>query len=195
MPRVKYPGELGKPSTADSVVGKAITAAGGIDRETAERLYNAHWDRLVSLLFAHYGLTDSDDTLSKWIGLALRLTQDHVPAFQTETGRRPGRPRKRMSLAEACLKANQKGKRGRPLNEARRNSLKALITAVVDECRESKLEGRGSATRALKKICAAIAKHKGRNVHSVTQGLLPQWQRNLSEAKKFFPTIAAKLPK
>lgn len=191
---MKYTGELGRHTDAWLRAAFAMGVVKGNPTPKAreqEAIALRELQRLTTLLFEHYGVDpDADDG---WQTLAICLARDHVPAFQFQRPRPSGRPRKKLAGLNYLAQMHPAPKkRGRPADPDRPKWLRSLLWRVVKVCQE---KGFSNATQAIDYELKDYAKSEGRSYHTVMRQNRNRWQKDLSEAKKLFPEIAAKLPR
>lgn len=190
-----YPGSLGSPSDKEIL----RSAARGIDDiEAAKRAIDAaaisHYEKLVRDLCVHFSI--KADEHARWVSLALKLAEKHVPAFRFEDPPVRGRPRKKKTpeqvykwLERAYVGPKPRGRRRDPV---RLRALATLACQVDETVRVLGLKGRGSQKAALAVIAEARAKQLGKPVQRFVRVELPKLQKQLSEARRLIPEIRTK---
>lgn len=98
----KYPAPLGQPQTQNEKLVR-ILVDGESEYETD----------ILNQLLKHYKIDNADP--SRWFWLAISLARSHVPALQTTSKKKVGRPKKSLTkVAEADGVVSPKRKRGAP---------------------------------------------------------------------------------
>jgi hypothetical protein len=204
-----YPGDLG----THGLIGQRVIAdtfyGGGYKPGSPEfeaaifQSTSDHQFRLLDQLAAYYGIS-SDDVMTRYALLALRLAKDHVPAFRYGARTKRGRPAKINALGRLMEKYVMGGlgqiglrpgkKRGRKKSLRLADWQKSLLTAVVEICEREGFKGRGAITQALGDLYKHWAKDEGLSEARLKRRYLRHDRKAISKAKKLFPEIAAKMP-
>jgi hypothetical protein len=211
---VRYPGELARRGKVQELTLLATLLSGAIpgtpefSRLELETRFNHEW-RLLESLCEHYKIEKQAEFGTRMALLALSLARDHVPAFDVHVAKRRGRPKKNVlasrlafgsslpfvGLGGGLLGSEAKKPRGRPKNPDRVPQLRRLLEWILKEIQEHGLRGRGSITTVLKDRISKYAIEHGHPQFRLIRRGLPILRKDVSEAKKLFPEIAAKFPR
>lgn len=196
MKPYKYPGELGKPDDGRWMLANALLYYGDPDKALREKKdrYDSRTRRLFELLFAHYNIPTDD--VAKWFALAFCLANNHVPAFTYKKRNKVGRPRKdKKTIARLERMYAGRQQRGRKPDPTRAQFLEKLLRAVIRTSEKKGYQGRGTIRRALAVIVEEFARRNNESVPRALRIDVPNLARLVSEAKKLYPELAAKLPR
>jgi hypothetical protein len=191
MRKVKYSGILGKPSSNAILLVVALETFRKSEEEQARAYQLAVEEHHVGLLFKlleHYKIELGNS--GRWFQLAYKLAQDHVPAFQF-SDKHPGAPRKRGQIRDLMSIGRKPGRQKTRSDKL----LKGVLFKVRSECEKHGFSGHGAIKRALESYICEYAKRNDLSANRLLARELADLQKLVSEAKRKFPKIAAKLPR
>ena len=123
----------------------------------------------------------------------MRLAKQHVPAFTFGDTRRLGRPAKLKNML--LVRYPKHPTRGRKPDAERRKYLRELLRRVLADMLRQNIKGRGSIKTVLINRCTEELKAAKLSGTTRLPAMVRKDQKDVSEAKKLFPEIAAKFPK
>lgn len=185
--RRNFEGELGQLGAIYQwvVLEHSCRVTGNLAGAEAARLKRMKTElRLVADLQSHYEIPTSFSANARLFLLVCALAGDGlVPAFVPRLPGPLGRPRKAPVPKQPV---------GRPRKDV---ELKLLLESIIRIRKERRLVGRGANRLAIQALAKELGREDGRGSRRLSDQRVQRLSRLISEAKRRFPEIAAKIEK